>query len=127
MVNVVGAAIASLNCLDYTPNNPPVPCFYAAEYDIDLHKAFKRGMDQTVLTFRLLVSAADEQSSLQLSAYLNTSGSSSVVAALEGARGSIGDCDDFIVQRIEAHRRYTIGACEYYGADFTVFVIGTGA
>jgi hypothetical protein len=126
--------IAGLNCYAYTPNAVAEPAFVVGEVSIDFDEAFGRGMDRLTVACRVLVSAADDKSGQgNLDAYLAGSGSSSVKAALEAARGAPGSlalsgaADDLRVMRMSGYRMYQVGDDHYYGAEFTVLVIGSGA
>jgi hypothetical protein len=62
---------------------------------------------------------------------MRRSGPSSIKAVLETGRGEPGvlalggACDDFQVKGVQAHRIYRVGEASYYGAQWTVRVIGT--
>jgi len=131
--------IAGLNCTPYTPLAVVVPAFYVGEMTVDFDQAMGRGMDALSVTCRLMVQFSDEKSAQRdLNAYLSGSGTRSIKAALEAARGAPGEsalpsalapdgcCDDFQVKRIAGHRLYIIGTTDYLGAEFTVSVIGPG-
>lgn len=129
----VGTAIPSLNVFGYCPDAIPEPCFYAGEAEIDFDRAYQRGMDDMQITCRLLVSRADDRAGqAALDAYLAGSGSKSIKAAVEAARGAPGQpalgglAHDLHLVRVQGYRMYQVGDVQYYGAELIVRVIGEG-
>lgn len=120
-----------LTCFGYVPDSIPEPCFYAAEVDITFDQTFGRGMDELMVTCRVLVSRADDKSSQTLlDGYLKGAGSTSLKAALEGTPGVPqtldGACDDLHVVRVQGYRFYEHNGTQYVGAELIVRVIGEG-
>lgn len=133
IADAVGSAIPSLNTYGYCPDAPAEPAFYAGETEIHFDLTFGRGLDEVIVTCRLLVSRADDESGqAALDAYLSGSGPDSIKAALLAARGEPGQaalgglCHDLHLTRIQGHRLYQVGEVQYYGAELTVRVIGEG-
>lgn len=133
LADVVRAEIPSLNCFGYSPDSVPEPCFYVGEVEIDFDKTFGRGMDEILVTCRVLVSSADDRAGQEaLDKYLAGSGTDSLKRALEVARGLPGVAalgglaDDLHVVRIQGYRMYGIGDKSYYGAEIIVRIIGRG-
>lgn len=131
LADVVEAAIPGLNAFGYVPDSIPEPCFYAGEVEIDYDLAYQRGMDEARVSCRVLVGRAEDKAGqAALDLYLAGSGSSSVKAAIEGTPGVAqtlgGACDDLHVMRVRGYRLYQVGENTYYGAQFTVRVIGAG-
>ncbi|MEU9888670.1 hypothetical protein [Sphaerisporangium sp. NPDC051011] len=133
LADAVREAIPALSCFGYVPDSVPEPCFYAGEVEIDFDQTFGRGMDELLITCRLLVSRADDRAGqAALDSYLSGSGPDSVKAALVAARGAPGQpalgglCDDLHLQRVQGYRLYQVGDRQYYGAELIVRVIGSG-
>lgn len=122
------ATITGLRCFDYAPDSVSEPCFFPVDVDIDYDQAFAGGMDQYTVRCRVLVSRADDRAGqAALKDYLKTSGSKSVKAALEAAPRDLGGaCDDLNVQRASGYGLYEVAGTHYYGAEFTVLIIGAG-
>lgn len=127
------AAISGLTTYPYVPDSVTEPCFYPGGYEIDYDQTFARGMDAVEFTCYVLVSRADDMGGqARLDGYLKGSGSTSLKAALEAARGAPGQlalsgaADDLHVHRAEGYGQYTIGDTVYYGAKLLVTVIGSG-
>jgi hypothetical protein len=123
------ATIAGLRCFGYQPDSIPEPCFFTAGVDIDYDLAFSGGMDQFTVTCRLLVSHADDKAGQKaLNGYLKASGALSIKAALEASPRTLGGaCDDLNVQKASGYGLYEHQGTHYYGAEFTVLVIGIGS
>ena len=126
-------AIDGLTCYGFVPDAIVAPCFMACEVEINFDSAFGRGLDTVTVTCRVLVSRADDKAGQSgLDAYLAGSGSSSLKAALEAARGAPGQsaldgaCDDFRVTRVQGYRLYEHAGVDYFGAELTVMCIGSG-
>lgn len=127
------ATIDGLNCYGYTPDSVSEPCFYPLDVTIDYDQTFARGMDQLSVTCIVLASRADDRAGqAKLDAYLAGSGSQSIKAAIEAARGAPGQssldgaCDDLRVQRVFGYGIYEEAGVKLYGAKFQVQVIGEG-
>jgi hypothetical protein len=120
------ATISGLRCFPYLPDSIPEPAFFPADVEIDYDQAYAGGMDQYTVRCRLLVSRADDRAGQgALNAYLAATGPKSVKAALETAPRTLGGaCDDLTVQRAAGYAIYQHNGTEYYGAEFTVLIIG---
>lgn len=128
------SGIAGLTVSASIPKSVFEPHFYVGPISVDFDRAMGRGMDELTVDCRLLVSLADDiTGATTLDAFMAGSGSQSIKAALEAARGAPGSpalagaCDDFHVMRIEGYGIYQHGATDYLGARFIVRVIGDGA
>lgn len=123
----------SLTCTGYTPDSVTAPHFFVGEYTQDFDKTYRRGMDALEFTCRVLVSRADDRSSQGiLDALLKGSGTSSLKAAIEAARGAPGElaldgaADDLHVMRVQGYRWYEHNGTQYVGAELIIKVIGSG-
>lgn len=126
-------AIDGLSCFSFVPDAVPEPCFYVGEIEQNFDRAFSRGMDEVTVTCRVLVARSDDRAGQEkLRSYMAGSGSTSVKAALEAARGAPGQaalsgaCDDLHVVRMQGHRLYEVNGTQFYGAEWVVRVIGEG-
>lgn len=124
----------NLTCTPYVPDAVTVPHFYAGEVEIDVNNAYgSGGYDQARITCRVLVSRADDKTGQALlDELLSRTGTNSIRAALNIARGAPGQaalsgtCDDFSIDRIQGYRLYQVGDTQYFGAEIVVRVIGSG-
>lgn len=117
-----------LTAIGYVPDSIPAPCVFPAEVETDFTGAFARGLDELMVTVRVLVGNADDLSSQELlDGYLSGSGPASLKQALE-ADGTLGGvCDDLMVLRIQGYRYYEHAGTRYLGAELIVKVIGDGS
>lgn len=121
-------SIAGLICLPYMPDAITPPMFFVAEYEIDFDRSFGRGLDEATFTCRALIThATDKQGQAKLDEYLAGSGAKSLKAALQTDRTLGGACDDSHVTRVYGYGLYEHGTSQYYGAQLSVHVIGSGA
>jgi hypothetical protein len=120
-------AITGLQCFDFAPDSVPVPCFFPMDLHIDFDKAFAGGMDDWIVTCRLLVSLADDRAGQKaLKQYLTRTGATSIKQAIEAEKTLGGACDAVHVMRATGYGRYEHADTHYYGAEFAVRVIGPG-
>lgn len=124
--------IAEVNCFAYVPDNFVPPAFVVGEVDINFHQSYGE-LTELLVTCTIYVSASTDRSGqLSLDNYLARTGSSSIKAAIEATRNPgvsalSGTADDVAVTRVTGYRRYSSGETSqrtYYGAEFTVRVIG---
>lgn len=127
------AGAPSLKCSGYTPDSIVAPHFFVAEYTQDYDKTMRRGIDELEFTCRVLVSRADDRSSQEvLDALLSGTGTASLKAAIEAARGAPGEraldgaADDLHVMRVQGYRWYEHEGTQYVGAELIIKVIGKG-
>lgn len=125
------AGISGVSSLPYVPDSVVTPCFFIAEGDIDYDRTMSRGMHSVIYACRFLVARADDLTAQKtLSAYVSSSGASSLKVAIESTRpqygGSAGSgaFQDLHVQRVQSHRLYEHAGTEYLGVELTVYVIG---
>lgn len=117
--------IAGLRVFDYMPDAlAPPAAIVQLPRAIDFDLTFGRGSD--TLDIRVLVvvgKASDRASTLNLAAYLNPDGASSVKAAVEADPTLGGRVDECEVTRADGIGSYTIAGQEFAGALFTLSVI----
>lgn len=111
---------------DYVPDAIPDMAFIVADVDVEYDRTFRRGCDDITIVCRLLVArSTDDQAIYRMRTAMN--GSAAVVSALYSDRTLGGACDDLRVVRARGNRLYAVGAAEYYGAEFDVFITGDGS
>jgi hypothetical protein len=123
-----------VDCYEYVPNEPSVPCFYPAECVI-IPQTTMVGTAQLDLTCRVLASGAEDLDGQKLlDELISMSGDYSVWVALEAARGAPGElaldgaCDDLFLSRIDGYRMVPgPNETSWYGASLTVRVIGSSS
>lgn len=123
--------IAGLTVTAHVPDSVTEPHFFPAEVDVNFDQAYGRGMDELMVTCRVLVGRADDAASQALlSSYLKGSGATSLKAAIEGTPGVAqtlgGACDDLRVERVSGFRFYEHSGSRYVGAEIVIRVIGEG-
>lgn len=130
---VMPAGAGSLTCTGYVPDSVMAPHFFCAEMDITYDKAHNRALDVAEITCRALISRADDKSAqVVLDALLSGSGTSSLKAAIEAARGAPGQyalggaAHDLQVMRVQGYRWYEHNGTQYLGAELVIKVIGEG-
>lgn len=106
----------ALASYDYTPSAPAVPSVFPVDTDGNYKEAV--GAAGAVVTLRILTSRSDEDwGQLVLNAYLNSTGASSVVAAIETAM------PEASVLTFSGYRPYEHGNGSFWGAEITVAVL----
>lgn len=125
---------SKLTCTGYTPDGITEPHFFVAEYTQEYDKAMRRSKDELEFTSRVLVGRADDKASQELlDAMLSGSGTASLKAAIEAARGAPGElalgglADDLHVVRVQGYRWYEHEGTQYVGAELIIRVIGDGS
>jgi hypothetical protein len=115
----------------FVPDSVTAPHFYVGEVRLDYDQTYG-GLEDVLFLCVVLTSTTDDKAGQdKLKSFMKRSGPSSVKAALEAGRGEPGElaldgaCDDLHVKGVQAHRIYRVGEASYYGAQWTVRVIGT--
>lgn len=121
------ATIAGLKTWAWLPDSVVPPVFYTADLLIEFDRAFAHGLDDLIVTCRVLVSKADDRAGqAKLDGYMRGSGLTSVKAALESDRTLGGACDDVHVMRVLGFGLYQHQGVDYMGAEWITHVIGGG-
>lgn len=130
---ILPAGVGKLTCSGFVPDSVVVPCFFAAEVDVNYDLTHGRGTDELLITCRVLAGRADDRSSQRiLDGMLSGSGPASLKAAFTAARGGPGEmalggvADDVHLQRVQGYRWYEHAGSSYVGAELAVRVIGDG-
>lgn len=123
--------ISGLRCHDYVPGTINPPTFFIAEEEITFDLAMGRALDTATFTCLVMTSMGANRTGQQaLTPYLAGSGSKSIKAALEAARGApgvaslSGAADDLRVESVRGHQISEVAGVEYWSATFTVRVWG---
>ncbi|MFJ8023363.1 hypothetical protein [Streptomyces sp. NPDC096311] len=131
---VLPEGIGKLTCTGYTPDSVVAPQFFVAEYTQEYDKAMGRALDELEFTCRVLVSTSDDRAAQRvLDSMLSGSGTASLKAAIEAARGAPGEyalgglAHDLHVMRVQGYRWYEHQGAEFVGAELIVKVIGDGS
>ncbi|GAA4676868.1 hypothetical protein GCM10023347_34030 [Streptomyces chumphonensis] len=126
--------VGALTSTGYVPDSVAEPHFFVAEAQHTYDRAMGRGLDEVEFTCRVLVGRQDDRTSQELiDLMLSGSGTGSLKAALEAARGAPGEyalggaAHDLHVMRAQGPRWYEHAGTQYVGAELTVKVIGEGA
>ena len=113
----------------FSPDNPTPPHFFVAEFIGDYDETYGEDMNLTV-TARLMLSRASEDTGQAEGRSLAGTGTNTIRHALEAARGAPGQaalngaCDDIQLKRVVGPRLYQYGDDQFYGLEFTIFVLG---
>ena len=131
---VLPTGIGKLVSTGYVPDAVVTPCFYVGEVDVTYDRAHGRGLDELLFTCRAYASRSDDAASQRiLDALLSGSGTASLKAAIEVARGGPGEmalgglADDLHVQRVQGYRWFEHAGATYLGAELVIKVIGSGS
>ncbi len=131
-VTSAGATLndVAITAMDTLPQVIDPPVFAVGEITVAPHKTFG-GQDEATFTCYLFTSRADAPEGQRTARQAASStGTASIRAALEAARGAPGQsalggaADDLYLRSVRAARPYVIGDVAYTGAEFTVFVMG---
>lgn len=129
---VLGKNAEGIRAADaFVPDSVTVPHFYVGEVRLDYDQTYGGLMDVQFICVVLTATTDDRAGQKSLKSFMKRSGPTSIKAALEAGRGEPGEaaldgaCDDLHVKGVQAHRIYRVGDANYYGAQWTVRVIGT--
>jgi hypothetical protein len=122
----------TVTATDFVPDSPTPPHFVVAEFVNEYHETFgSNAMDRVMVKCRLLTSrGSDAEGQRALRKLATLTGSGSIPAALEAARGAPGQmalngaAADLALVSVTGPRLYEIGAVDFYGLEFSVLVIG---
>lgn len=138
VANAASAVVCDppLTCFPYVPQDGPTPFLYVQVEGVAYDKAMARGMDEIVLSLMVMVSTADDISGQRfVDALLSGSGSASLKAAIDAARGAPGEhaldgaADDIHLIGTESPPRWYEwrDGVKYYGVGLKALVIGSGS
>lgn len=115
------ATITGLRVATEQPDNPNPPIAIIVPTGTTYDDTFQRGMDTSSFTILLMVSrAAEKQAQRKLDAYCNTTGSTSIKAAIEGDKTLGGAVFNCRVTEMRNYGQITYGDVTYLGCEFVV-------
>jgi hypothetical protein len=126
--NITGLRVSS-----FMPDKLSVPAAVVEVESIDLDKTHGNNLHELVFKIRVYASrATDRSGQAKLDGYLAGSGSGSIRAALETARGVPGAqalngaAEDLRLTGVDGYGVYRVGETDYYGAELSVTVWARG-
>ena len=120
------ATIAGLRTSEFIPDNPNPPIaivqFDRAQYHLDMGN----GMTEYSFVVQLIVGRVDERTAQRnLDAYCSSTGSSSVLLAVESNRTLDGKAFDCVVTEMSSYGPVLVNDTTYLGAEFQVRVLAS--
>lgn len=113
----------------FSPDALTAPHFFCAEYTLNYDKSFG-ALAELVLTCRLLVARGDDRSAQKVLRAAASTGVRTISQVFREARGAPGQssldgaAEDLHLQRAQGPRLYEVNGTQYYGLEFTAFVMG---
>lgn len=122
------ASITGLQQSGYMLSNPTPPCAEVEPGPIAYDKAMQRGLDRYQLTVRVYVAfSTDIGAQKRLDEFLESTGATSIKAAIESDRTLAGACDALRVTGCTGYRAFTLpGGRIALGAEWTVEIFARG-
>lgn len=120
------ATIAGLRTSEFIPDNPNPPIaivqFDRAQYHLDMGN----GMTEYSFVVQLIVGRVDERTAQRnLDAYCSSTGSSSVLLAVESNRTLDGKAFDCVVTEMSSYGPVLVNDTTYLGAEFQIRVLAS--
>lgn len=110
------STISGLTTYDTVPAKPEVPCAVVLPTQIQVHRAFERGVCDVGFVVMVLVQCADWPSAQDaLDGYINIGSATSIVDALETAAGGT---EPVTIDIIDGYGTTTLGENMYGTASF---------
>lgn len=120
--------VAGIQPYDYVPDALAGKSFLVCEIDVDFDKTFRRGMDELMVTCRVLIARRTERDAQRkLREFMAGGGMTSIKAAIESDKTLGGACDSLHVQRMSGNRMFTVGEKRYYGVEIYIKIVGSGS
>ena len=118
------ATISTLRTSAFVPDNPTPPIAVVIPQRIEFDTAMGRGMDDLTFTVMVIAQRASERNAQSvLDGFCNSSGLTSVKAAIESDKTLGGACFDLRVTEMNDYGPLSIGDTVYLSASFSVTVI----
>lgn len=118
------STISGLRTSAFVPDNPNPPVAIVIPRNIAYDSAFQRGADELTLDILLIGHRMSERTAQNtLDSYVQSSGSTSVKAAVESDRTLSGAAFDVRVTDLTNYGPVSIGETQYLSATFSVSVI----
>lgn len=120
------ATISGLRTSAIIPDNPNPPIAIVQLNRVQYHQDFKRGMTEYNFSVQVVVGRVDERTAQSnLDAYCSSTGSSSIILAVESDRSLGGKAFDAIVTEVSNYGSVTISDIVYLAAEFNVRVLAS--
>ena len=120
------ATISGLRTSAIIPDNPNPPIAIVQLNRVQYHQDFKRGMTEYNFSVQVVVGRVDERTAQSnLDAYCSSTGSSSIILAVESDRSLGGKAFDAIVTEVSNYGSVTISDINYLAAEFNVRVLAS--
>ena len=120
------ATISGLRTSAEMPDSVNPPHAVVAFDSVQYHQAYKNGMAEYTFTVQLIVSRVDERNAQRyLDAYCSTTGSSSVLLAVESDKTLGGKAFDCFVSEMSSYGSINIGDNTYLASEFQVRVLAS--
>lgn len=128
------ATISGLRVTSFAADSIAVPAAVVEVDNIDFDKTHGNNLHEITFKIRVYASrATDRGGQKALDGYLAGSGTGSIRAALQAARGAPGQlalngkADDLRLTRVDGYGVYQVGETNYYGAELSVTVWARGS
>jgi len=120
------ATIAGLRTSSTIPDNPNPPVAIVQLNRVQYHQDFQRGMTEYNFAVQVIVGRVDERSAQDnLDAYCSSTGSSSIILAVESDRRLQNNAFDCIVTEMTNYGSVLISDVTYLAAEFNVRVLAS--
>jgi hypothetical protein len=120
------ATISGLRTSSTIPDNPNPPVAIVQLNRVQYHQDFQRGMTEYNFAVQVIVGRVDERSAQDnLDAYCSSTGSSSIILAIESDRRLQNNAFDCIVTEMTNYGSVLISDVTYLAAEFNVRVLAS--
>lgn len=120
------ATISGLRTSATIPDNPSPPIAIVQLNRVQYHQDFQRGMTEYNFAVQVIVGRVDERSSQRiLDSYCSSTGSSSIILAVESNRTLGGKAFDCVVTEMTNYGSVLISDVTYLAAEFNVRVLAS--
>jgi hypothetical protein len=118
--------IAGLRTSSFIPDNPNPPIAIVQFDRVTYHQDFRNGMSEYFFVAQVVVGRADERTAqANLDSYASSTGSSSVLLAIESDRTLNGKAFDCVVTELSSYGPVSINDTIYLGAEFQIRVLAS--
>ena len=117
------ATISGLRTAATIPDNPNPPIALVQFQSVDYHQTYHNGLATYRFTITVIVDRASERMAQnKLDAYCSTSGSQSVMVAVESDKTLSGKAFDVVVSGMRNYGSISLGDQTYLASEFDVIV-----
>jgi hypothetical protein len=115
--------ITNLRCFDYVPDSLSPPAAIVEPLEIEYGTAMANGLNRVTAYVLIVVGRMSDRSSQdRIDAYVNTTGASSVVAAIEADPTLGGTAESLVVTDFRPLNAEDVASLQYWGGAFDVTV-----